>query len=158
MLGARRLGVTVALQEFQARGLISTKRGSIVFLDRCDLIGGPEAEFFERLSKYDGHRQTALAAKLLMLTAVRTSELIGARWNEIDFERAEWRVPAEWWGPLHTEAVAKRLAVFHKANLYERIQGTPENPRGAPMVSSEGACAAYYRYRRHASSAKVVAR
>ncbi len=24
---------------------------------------------------------------------------------------------------------------------------TPEQPLGAPMVSSEGACAAYYRYR-----------
>jgi hydrogenase expression/formation protein HypD len=29
---------------------------------------------------------------------------------------------------------------------------TPENPLGAPMVSSEGACAAYYRYRRHAQA------
>ena len=28
---------------------------------------------------------------------------------------------------------------------------TPENPLGAPMVSSEGACAAYYHYRRHAA-------
>jgi hydrogenase expression/formation protein HypD len=28
------------------------------------------------------------------------------------------------------------------------IQCTPENPLGAPMVSAEGACAAYYRYRR----------
>jgi len=27
---------------------------------------------------------------------------------------------------------------------------TPEKPLGAPMVSSEGACAAYYQYRRHA--------
>ena len=27
---------------------------------------------------------------------------------------------------------------------------TPEHPQGAPMVSSEGACAAYYRYRRQA--------
>lgn len=26
---------------------------------------------------------------------------------------------------------------------------TPEKPLGAPMVSSEGACAAYYRYRKH---------
>ncbi len=26
---------------------------------------------------------------------------------------------------------------------------TPENPLGAPMVSPEGACAAYYQYRRH---------
>ena len=28
------------------------------------------------------------------------------------------------------------------------IACTPERPLGAPMVSSEGACAAYYRYRR----------
>jgi hydrogenase expression/formation protein HypD len=28
---------------------------------------------------------------------------------------------------------------------------TPEHPFGATMVSSEGACAAYYRYRRHGS-------
>jgi hydrogenase expression/formation protein HypD len=28
---------------------------------------------------------------------------------------------------------------------------TPENPMGAPMVSSEGACAAYYQYRRNAA-------
>lgn len=27
---------------------------------------------------------------------------------------------------------------------------TPDNPLGAPMVSTEGACAAYYHYRRHA--------
>lgn len=33
---------------------------------------------------------------------------------------------------------------------------TPEHPFGATMVSSEGACAAYYRYRRHAMS-QVVA-
>jgi hydrogenase expression/formation protein HypD len=25
---------------------------------------------------------------------------------------------------------------------------SPENPLGAPMVSNEGACAAYYRYRK----------
>jgi hydrogenase expression/formation protein HypD len=30
------------------------------------------------------------------------------------------------------------------------IRCTPENPLGAPMVSAEGACAAYYHYRRHA--------
>ena len=32
------------------------------------------------------------------------------------------------------------------------VRCTPESPLGAPMVSSEGACAAYYRYRRHASA------
>ena len=29
------------------------------------------------------------------------------------------------------------------------VSCTPERPLGAPMVSTEGACAAYYRYRRH---------
>jgi hydrogenase expression/formation protein HypD len=31
---------------------------------------------------------------------------------------------------------------------------TPEAPLGAPMVSAEGACAAYYHYRRHAVAAR----
>ena len=32
---------------------------------------------------------------------------------------------------------------------------TPESPLGAPMVSAEGACAAYYHYRRHDAGALV---
>jgi len=32
------------------------------------------------------------------------------------------------------------------------IRCTPEQPLGAPMVSSEGACVAYYRYRNHAKA------
>jgi hydrogenase expression/formation protein HypD len=32
---------------------------------------------------------------------------------------------------------------------------TPEHPLGAPMVSSEGACAAYYRYRLRAPAASI---
>jgi hydrogenase expression/formation protein HypD len=34
------------------------------------------------------------------------------------------------------------------------IRCTPEHPLGAPMVSSEGACAAYYRYRQGVGSQK----
>jgi integrase len=33
--------------------------------------------------------------KLLMLTFVRTSELIAARWDEIDWQREEWNIPKE---------------------------------------------------------------
>ena len=35
---------------------------------------------------------------------------------------------------------------------------TPEHPLGATMVSSEGACAAYYRYRRHGSAEPACAK
>ncbi|MCL2469059.1 MAG: tyrosine-type recombinase/integrase, partial [Alphaproteobacteria bacterium] len=39
--------------------------------------------------------QTIRAIKLLMLTFVRTGELIGARWEEIDLDGAQWEIPAE---------------------------------------------------------------
>ena len=52
-------------------------------------------EFLKALKAYDGGIQTKLAIKFLILTFVRTGELCGARWDEIDLERAEWRIPAE---------------------------------------------------------------
>lgn len=51
--------------------------------------------FLENLEKYDGRPETALALRLLVLTFVRTGELIGAYWHEIDFDKAAWRIPAE---------------------------------------------------------------
>ncbi len=38
---------------------------------------------------------TRLAIKFMALTFVRTNELIGGRWDEIDFDAAQWRIPAE---------------------------------------------------------------
>jgi len=40
-------------------------------------------------------RAHKLALHLLILCMVRKGELIGARWDEIDFERAEWAIPGE---------------------------------------------------------------
>jgi integrase len=51
--------------------------------------------FLDALDAYQGEWLTKLAIRLLMLTFVRTAELRGARWDEIDFEAAEWRIPAE---------------------------------------------------------------
>ena len=51
--------------------------------------------FMHRLAAYEGDPTTAAALNLLMLTAVRPGELRGARWDEIDTERALWRIPAE---------------------------------------------------------------
>lgn len=51
-------------------------------------IGG----FMENLQKQNG--VAAKALEFLILTASRTSEVIGARWSEIDLERGMWTVPA----------------------------------------------------------------
>ena len=52
-------------------------------------------EYLKILEGYGGEPQTKLALKYLLLTFVRTGELRGAEWSEIDFDKAEWRIPAE---------------------------------------------------------------
>jgi len=52
-------------------------------------------EFFRRLANYNGHVLTKLALEFIFLTMVRTKELRGALWSEIDWEKKLWRVPAE---------------------------------------------------------------
>jgi integrase len=44
---------------------------------------------------YRGHVVTRLAMKLMALTFTRTSELIGARWCEIDLKGRRWNIPKE---------------------------------------------------------------
>jgi integrase len=51
-------------------------------------------QFLTKLSAYDGRPETRLALQLIVLTFVRSHELRGARWEEFDFDRAEWRMPA----------------------------------------------------------------
>jgi integrase len=52
-------------------------------------------EFLKALEAYDGAVITKLALRFLLLTFVRTGELRGAKWTEIDFKKAEWRIPPE---------------------------------------------------------------
>lgn len=54
-------------------------------------------DFLQKLEKNDArlYPQTRRATKLLMLTFVRTGELRFAKWEEIDFDRSVWEIPAE---------------------------------------------------------------
>jgi len=70
-------------------------------------------EYLQKLENYDGNLETKLALKFLLLTFVRTVELRGAEWSEINFDKADWRIPAERMKmkdlhivPLSTQAIA----------------------------------------------------
>ena len=54
-------------------------------------------EFLATLNRNDARlfTQTRLAIRLLLLTFVRTNELIQAKWDEIDLDGAQWLIPAE---------------------------------------------------------------
>ena len=52
-------------------------------------------DFLKTLETFSGNAQTKNAIKFLMLTFVRTGEMRGAEWVEINLAKAEWRIPAE---------------------------------------------------------------
>lgn len=59
-------------------------------------IDGKELpDLLRHIEAYQGAAITRLAMKLMAMTFVRTSELIGARWAEIDLVAARWDIPAE---------------------------------------------------------------
>ncbi len=62
----------------------------LLFLDEFPTFLLTLNEYRDRIS-----RQTFLALKLLLLTFVRTGELVEAKWSEIDFSKAMWTIPGE---------------------------------------------------------------
>ncbi len=52
-------------------------------------------KLLRKIETYEGSPKTRLAMRLMLLTFVRTSELIEARWEEFDIEGKRWTIPAE---------------------------------------------------------------
>lgn len=97
-----------------------------------------ERELPDFLAKVDAYPDASLklAVKVLMLTFVRKSELTGATWSEIDFERAEWRIPAsrmkgkrEHLVPLSTQALESFRELKKLANGSDFVLPSPTKPR-----------------------------
>src|SRR5690606_29793649 len=47
-----------------------------------------------KMAAHTAHAVTKVARRFLLLTLVRTGDMRFARWDEIDFAKAEWRIPA----------------------------------------------------------------
>ncbi|MGH8487598.1 MAG: tyrosine-type recombinase/integrase [Gammaproteobacteria bacterium] len=73
-------------------------RGALVMpgaKHRAPLLSRDIPAFIEALDADPGKLQVRLGIKQLLLTFVRKQELVQATWDEVDFARAEWRIPAE---------------------------------------------------------------
>jgi integrase len=75
---------------------------------------------------YEGRQLTRLAMKLMALTFVRTSELIGARWEEFDFEACRWNIPAERMKMNTPHIVPLASQGVEALNLLKRLSGQYE--------------------------------
>ena len=75
-----------------AQGLKPYKKGHYRAMDGKDL-----PDFLRAIERNDARLfdHTRLALRLMVLTFVRTSELIKAKWGEINFQDARWEIPAE---------------------------------------------------------------
>jgi integrase len=84
---ARRNPVT----EIRPRDILkSTQKTNYARVDAKELPA-----LLRAIEVYQGKHVTRLAIKLMALTFVRTSELIGARWSEFNIEAARWDIPAD---------------------------------------------------------------
>ncbi len=78
--------------EVMKGALKPVQRGHYASLEIKDL-----PDFMARLYKNEARLfiQTKLALELMLLTFVRTGELIKAKWSEFDFNDRIWVIPAE---------------------------------------------------------------
>jgi integrase len=75
---------------------------------------------------YQGRQLTRLAIKLIALTFVRTSELIGARWEEFDLDGRRWSIPATRMKMKTPHIVPMSLQAVEVLELLRTISGTGE--------------------------------
>ena len=95
---------------FQQIFRFAVRRGVITHnpaADLRDILAFPKKQHFpcippselpdllRDMENYKAHGLTMKAMRLLLLTFVRTNELLRARWDEINWDRAEWHIPAE---------------------------------------------------------------
>lgn len=80
-------------------------------------------EFLKTLERNEArmYKPTRLAVQLMMLTFVRTGELINMRWKEIDWDAKRWVVPAERMkmGKAHIVPLSRQaLAILEELKTY----------------------------------------
>jgi len=83
-------------------------------------------QLLRAIEVYQGTPITRLAIKLIALTFVRTSELIGAKWSEIDLEAARWDIPAERMKMRSPQIVPLSLQAIEVLEMLKSLTGSGE--------------------------------
>jgi integrase len=115
----------------------SRKKQNYARIDTRDLPA-----LLRKIEAYQGTPTTRLAMKLMALTFVRTSELIGARWDEFDLEARRWDVPASRMKmktphvvPLSTQAI-QVLEILREITGYRELLFSGERDHAKPMSNN----------------------
>lgn len=154
---ARRFGVPIVVTGFEPLDIL---QGVYLCVKQLE-DGRAEVENqYARAVRREGNAQARAMVREVFAVAQRTwrgiGEIpgsglaLGPRYASYDaLQRFPLRAPAL---SRDTECIAGEILLGGKTPTdcpAFGVRCTPEHPLGAPMVSSEGACAAYYRYRGH---------
>lgn len=108
------------------------------------------AALLQAMATYEGSKLTVGAMQLLALTFVRTGELIGAKWDEIDWNREEWLIRHAF-TTLGMESLVSFTAQDNKRSrrVMEKIgmMHCPQEDFIHPMVPAGSRLAAHVLYR-----------
>ncbi len=154
---AERFGVPIAVTGFEPVDILAGLLACVRQLEN----GRAEVEnLYARVVQREGNRRARGQVREVFEVGPRKWRGIGeiplsglrlrAEWAEFDAEHrfalhvGEVPEPAECWSGLVLQGVKRP----DECPAFE-TKCTPGHPLGATMVSSEGACAAYYRYKRH---------
>ncbi len=137
-----------------AHGIGGARRNPAADIKPSDVIAPRRATNYARIDArelpsllraiegYRGTPTTRLAIKLMALTFVRTSELIGARWSEFDLDTARWDIPAGRMKmktphvvPLSRQAV-EVLEVLHDISGHRELLFPGERDHAKPMSNN----------------------
>jgi integrase len=83
-------------------------------------------DLLRKIEIYQGTPVTRIAMKLMALTFVRTSELIGAKWSEFDFEDKRWNIPAERMKMRTLHVVPLATQAIELLRLLQELTGADE--------------------------------
>jgi integrase len=111
-------------------------------------------DFYTKLEKADLHALTKLALHFLIHTFVRSGELRGAKWDEFNIVKAEWRIPAERMKMKEEHIVplsAQALALLEEIKVYssDAEYVFPQQQRRNKIMSENTLLYALYRMGYH---------
>jgi integrase len=79
-----------------------------------------------RIEVYQGTHVTRLAMKLMAMTFLRTTELIGSKWAEFDFDAARWNVPKERMKKRHPHIVPLARQALEVLEMLRELAGNSD--------------------------------
>lgn len=92
--------------------------------------------FWRAVGRQGAHPSTVAATRLLMYSMCRKMEVLRAKWQEIDFDKAQWDIPAERMKSRRPHRVYLSRQALEVLEIMQAISGEGEYVFPSPQIAS----------------------